>query len=105
VRQGPLEGLQPGRAAAGGQGPHRGAQRRPLRPTSLAQFRTHTATAHLPVTRPRIRDPPRTIFLPRILKSGYLNFIRSGILYAHTIYYATVTIFSSMSVKCFVLKK
>jgi hypothetical protein len=75
-----------------------------VRPTSLAEFRTHTAT--LPsTTRSRIRDPPRTIFLPRILKSGYLNFIRSGIVYAHTIYYATVTIFSSMSDKCFVLKK
>jgi len=54
VRQEPLEGLQPGRAAAGGQGPSRGAQRRPLRPTSLAQFRTHTATY-------RICDPAWTL--------------------------------------------
>jgi len=82
VRQGPFEGLQPGRAAAGGQGPSRGAQRWPLRPTaSLAEFRTHTAT--LPATTCScIRYSPRTIFLPHILKSGYLNFIRSGILYA-----------------------
>jgi hypothetical protein len=98
VRQGPLEGVQPGRAAADGQGAGRGAQRRPLRPTSLAECGTrHTATAPLPaIRRPRIRDSARTIFLPRILKSGYLNFIRSGILYAYY-KYATLTIFFSLS--------